>query len=57
MAELDARGVAAVLAADYIRAYVYCDSRYVYSEVVTATTESLSLDDELKNYVAPTSSL
>ena len=38
----------------YIRAYVYCDSRYVYSEVVTATTESLSLDDELKNYVAPT---
>ena len=25
----------------YIRAYVYCDSRYVYSEVVTATTESL----------------
>lgn len=38
----------------YIRAYVYCDSRYVYSEVVTAPTESLSLDDELKNYVAPT---
>lgn len=38
----------------YIRAYVYCDSRYVHSEVVTATTESLSLDDELKNYVAPT---
>ena len=38
----------------YIRAYVYCDSRYVYSEVITATTESLSLDDELKNYVAPT---
>lgn len=35
----------------YIRAYVYCDSRYVYSEVITTTTESLSLDDELKNYV------
>lgn len=38
----------------YIRAYVYCDSRYIYSEALTATTESLSIDDELKNYVAPT---
>lgn len=38
----------------YIRAYVYCDSRYIYSEAVTATTESLAIDDALKNYVAPT---
>ena len=37
----------------YIRAYVYCDSRYTYSETVTATTESLSIDEQLRNYVAP----
>lgn len=37
----------------YIRAYVYCDSRYTYSETATATTESLSIDEQLRNYVAP----
>ena len=37
----------------YIRPYVYCDSRYTYSETVTATTESLSIDEQLRNYVAP----
>ena len=38
----------------YIRAYVYSNSRYTYSDVLTATTESQSLDEQLKNYVAPT---
>lgn len=38
----------------YIRAYVYGNSRYTYSDVLTATTESQSLDEQLKNYVAPT---
>lgn len=37
----------------YIRAYAYSNSRYTYSDVLTATTESLSLDEQLKNYVAP----
>lgn len=37
----------------YIRAYVYGDSRYTYSETLTATTESQSMDEQLKNYVAP----
>lgn len=36
-----------------IRAYVYSDSRYIYSDVCTATTESLSLNDQLTNYKAP----
>ena len=38
----------------YIRAYVYGDSHYTYSGVLTATTESLGIDEQLKNYVAPT---
>ena len=38
----------------YIRAYTYGNSRYTYSDAFTATTESLSLDEQLKNYVAPT---
>lgn len=38
----------------YIRAYVYGNSRYTYSDVLTATTESLSLDEQLENYEAPT---
>ncbi len=37
----------------YIRAYVYSDSRYTYSNSIKATTEELSLDEKLKNYVAP----
>ena len=37
----------------YIRAYVYGNSRYTYSDALTATTESLSIDEQLKNYVAP----
>ena len=37
----------------YIRAYVYGNSRYTYSDAFTATTESQSLDEQLKNYVAP----
>ena len=38
----------------YIRAYVYGNSRYTYSDALTATTESQSIDEQLKNYVAPT---
>ncbi|NDV81439.1 arabinan endo-1,5-alpha-L-arabinosidase [Bacteroides sp. 51] len=38
----------------YIRAYAYGNSRYTYSDVLTATTESLSLNEQLENYVAPT---
>ena len=37
----------------YIRAYVYSDSRYTYSDALTATTESQGIDEQLKNYVAP----
>lgn len=37
----------------YIRSYVYGNSRYTYSDVLTATTGSQSLDEQLKNYVAP----
>lgn len=37
----------------YIRAYAYGNSRYTYSEAITATTESLSLEEQLENYVAP----
>lgn len=37
----------------YIRAYVYGNSRYTYSDVLTATTETQSLEEQLKNYVAP----
>lgn len=38
----------------YIRAYVYSDSHYTYSDALKATTENLSIDEQLKNYVAPT---
>ena len=38
----------------YIRAYVYGNSRYTYSDAVTATTESLPLDEQLARYQAPT---
>ena len=38
----------------YIRAYVYGDSRYTYSDALTATTENQSIDEQLENYVAPT---
>lgn len=38
----------------HIRAYVYGNSRYTYSDALTATTESQSIDEQLKNYVAPT---
>ena len=37
----------------YIRAYVYSDSRYAYSETLEATTEAQELDEQLANYVAP----
>ena len=38
----------------YIRAYVYGDSRYTYSDALTAITENQSIDEQLENYVAPT---
>lgn len=37
----------------YVRAYVYGNSRYTYSDSFTATTESQSLEEQLANYVAP----
>lgn len=37
----------------YIRAYVYGNSRYTYSGTLTVTTEEDEIDDQLKNYVAP----
>lgn len=37
----------------YIRAYVYGNSRYTYSETFTATSAASNLDEQLKNYVAP----
>lgn len=38
----------------YIRAYVYGNSRYTYSETITSTTAAQEIDEQLKNYVAPT---
>ena len=38
----------------YIRAYVYGNSRYTYSDALEATTESLPIDEQLANYEAPT---
>ncbi len=38
----------------YVRAYVYGNSRYTYSEPFTATTEAQGLEEQLANYVAPT---
>lgn len=37
----------------YVRAYVYGNSRYTYSDPFTVTTESQSLEEQLANYVAP----
>ncbi len=37
----------------YIRAYVYGNSRYTYSETFQATTTAPTLDEQLKNYTAP----
>ena len=37
----------------YIRAYVYGNSRYSYSEALETTTEAQELNEQLKNYVAP----
>ncbi|WP_018667823.1 arabinan endo-1,5-alpha-L-arabinosidase [Bacteroides gallinarum] len=37
----------------YIRAYVYGNSHYTYSETVTSTTAAQSLEEQLKSYVAP----
>lgn len=37
----------------YIRAYVYGNSRYTYSDALEATTESLPIDEQLANYEAP----
>ena len=37
----------------YIRAYVYGNSRYSYSEALETTTEAQEIDEQLKNYVAP----
>lgn len=37
----------------YVRAYVYGNSRYSYSEAISATTDDQSLDEQLENYVTP----
>ena len=37
----------------YVRAYVYGNSRYSYSEAISATTDNQSLEEQLENYVAP----
>ena len=37
----------------YVRAYVYGNSRYSYSETVSATTDNQSLEEQLESYVAP----
>lgn len=37
----------------YIRAYVYGNSRYTYSETFTSTIVVQDLDEQLENYVAP----
>lgn len=37
----------------YIRAYVYGNSRYTYSETRTTTTAAQSLEEQLNNYTAP----
>ena len=38
----------------YVRAYTYGNSRYTYSATLTVTTAASSIDEQLKNYVAPT---
>ena len=37
----------------YICAYIYGNSRYTYSDVLTVTTEKQNLDEQLSSYVAP----
>lgn len=37
----------------YVRAYVYGNSRYSYSEAISAITDEQSLEEQLENYVAP----
>lgn len=37
----------------YIRAFVYGNSRYTYSDALEATTENQPIDEQLANYVAP----
>lgn len=37
----------------YVRAFVYGNSRYTYSNTIEATTGAMSLDEQLANYVAP----
>lgn len=37
----------------YVRAYVYGNSRYSYSEAISATTDDQSLEEQFENYVAP----
>lgn len=37
----------------YVRAFVYGNSRYTYSDPVEATTGAMSFDEQLANYVAP----
>lgn len=37
----------------YVRAFVYGNSRYTYSDPVEATTGAMSLDEQFANYVAP----
>lgn len=37
----------------YVRAFVYGNSRYTYSDPIEATTGAMSLDEQLANYVAP----
>lgn len=37
----------------YIRAYIYGNSKYVYSEAISAKTDMQSLDEELEGYVPP----
>lgn len=38
----------------YIRAYIYANSSYSYSETLEATTEAATLEEQLASYVAPT---
>lgn len=37
----------------YVRAYVYGNSRYTYSDALTATTDAQTLEEQLENYEAP----
>lgn len=37
----------------FVRAFVYGNSRYTYSETISATTDDQSLEEQFENYVAP----